>query len=204
MPRPRVVVFDLGKVLVDFDYQIALRRLAPLTQLALSELNQLVNQSPLLLRYESGQMTSVQFFEGFRSVSGFRGDFAEFGPVFGDIFTAIEPMVALHEELRARGVRTVVFSNTNELAARHIRDHFPFFRGFDGYILSFEHGVMKPDPRLYEVVERTAGCRGPELLYIDDRPENVAAGEARGWQGIIHAEPQATRQRVCATGLLDC
>jgi len=202
MIRPDAIVFDLGKVLVDFDYQIALRRLAPRSTLTVEQLNPLLDQSPLLFRYESGQMTSMQFYEAFRTASGFRGDFAEFGCLFADIFTAIEPMIALHSELRSRGLRTFVFSNTNELQASHIRERFPFFRRFDGYILSFERGGLKPDLRLYEAVERITGCRGAGLFYIDDRPENVAAGRARGWQAMVHEDPRRTRQQLCAAGLL--
>ena len=95
-------------------------------------------------------------------------------------------MVQLQAALRQRGLPAYVFSNTNELAVGHIRRSFPFYANFDGYILSYEHGAMKPDARLYEVVERQSGRRGAEILYLDDRPENIAAGAARGWQVILH------------------
>jgi glucose-1-phosphatase len=203
MPRPKAVVFDLGKVLVDFDYQIALRRLAPLTDRTLEQLNALLNQSPLLFRYESGRMTSAEFYDAFRAASAFRGDFAGFSRIFADIFTPIGTMIDLHGELKARGLRTFVFSNTNEVQAGHIRQRFPFFRSIDGAILSFEHGAMKPEPRLYAVVERMTGCQGSDLFYLDDRPENVAVGRERGWQGIVHADPCATRRAMEAAGLLD-
>jgi len=51
---------------------------------------------------------------------------------------------------------------------------------------------MKPDARLYEVVERLSGCRGAELLYIDDLPRNIEAGRARGWQVILQEQPETT------------
>ena len=87
-------------------------------------------------------------------------------------------MVQLQAALRQRGLPTYVFSNTNELAAEHIRRNFPFYANFDGYILSYEHGAMKPDARLYEVVERQSGRRerGDSL---PGRPP----GERRGGRG---------------------
>ena len=203
MPGPKVVIFDLGKVLVDFDYQIALRRLAPRSSLAIDGWDRLLNRSRLLLRYESGGMTSAEFYEEIRTASGFRGDFAEFSRLFAEIFQPIEPMVALHAELRACGWRTFVLSNTNEIQARYVRQRFPFFGAFEGHVLSFEHGALKPDPRLYEVAEQTTGCRGPEVFYLDDRPENVVAGAARGWQAIVHQDVGTTRERVRAAGLLE-
>ena len=127
----------------------------------------------------------------------------EFGGFFSDIFVPIAPMVALQAELRERGIPTYIFSNTNDLAVSHIRGRFPFFGNFDDYIFSYEHGAMKPDARLYEVVEKKSGHRGAELLYLDDRAENIAAGAARGWQVILQESPEASRAAIEKLGLLN-
>ena len=202
MTRVKAVIFDLGKVLVDFDYRIAGRRIAARGKISAGEVQQFIDHSPLLFRFETGQMTREQFFAEVQSATGFDGTLDEFTGYFADIFTPIEPMVSLHAALQQRRVPTYIFSNTNELAVSHIRKHFPFFSRFDGHILSFEHGAMKPDAELYEVVERTSRLGGPELLYLDDRPENVAAGAARGWQAVMHENPERSRSAVVASGLL--
>ncbi len=152
---------------------------------------------------ESGAVTTPQFYAEIRCVTGFRGDLVEFSQCFADIFFAIEPMIRLHAAVRRRGLKTYAFSNTNDLAVDHIRRSFPFYGDFDGYILSYQHGVMKPDARLYEVVERESGRRGPEILYLDDRPENIAAGAARGWQVILQESPEKSRTAIQQLGLLN-
>lgn len=200
---PKAVVFDLGKVLVDFDYSIAARRIAARGKMTLLEIAAYINQSPLFAEYELGHVTTQQFYDEIRRVTGFRDDLAEFSGCFADIFTEIEPMVRLQAELQQRGMPAYVFSNTNELAAEHIRRNFPFYSRFDGYILSYEHGAMKPDARLYEVVERQSGRRDAEILYLDDRPENIAAGAARGWQVILQESPEKSRAAVQKLGLLN-
>ena len=202
MSLPKAVVFDIGHVLLDFDYRIAIGRLAEHCALNTEQLRHLLDQSPLLHRYECGHLSDQQFFAEFQAAAAFQGDLAAFAALFGDIFRPIEPMVLLHAELRARGVPTFIFSNTNHLQFGHIRRHFPFFDQFNGYVLSFEHRAMKPDARLYAVVERTTGCAGSELFYLDDRPENVEAARARGWQALLHVTPGASRRAVEATGLL--
>ena len=202
MSPPQVVVFDLGRVLLDFDYRIATDRLAQHCALSSDEIRRLLDQSPLLHRFESGQLSDEQFFAEFQSAAAFRGDLAAFGPIFGDIFTPVEPMIRLHAELRARDVPTFVFSNTNDLAVRHIRKRYPFFTGFVGYVFSYQHGVMKPDARLYEVVERTAGCAGGALFYLDDRPENVEVALGRGWHAVVHVSPETSRRALQAAGLI--
>jgi glucose-1-phosphatase len=200
---PKAVVFDLGKVLVDFDYSIAARRIAARGKMTLLEIAAYINQSPLFVEYELGHVTTQQFYEEIRNVTGFRGDLAEFSNCFADIFTEIEPMVRLQAELQQRGMPAYVFSNTNELAVEHIRRTFPFYSRFDGCILSYEHGAMKPDARLYEVVEGQSGRRDAEILYLDDRPENIAAGAARGWQVILQESSEKSRDAVQRLGLLN-
>ena len=193
MSTPSIVVFDLGKVLVDFDYSIAARKVAAHSARAVEHLRSFLESSPLLVQYETGRLTRGEFFAEICQATGFQGTLAEFGEFFADIFTAIPPMIELHAGLRRRGVPTYIFSNTNDLAVEHIRRNFPFFRNFDGYIFSYEVGAMKPDPKIYEALEKLTGRRGVEILYIDDRPENVAGGAARGWQTILHETPEETR-----------
>jgi len=200
---PKAVAFDLGKVLVDFDYAIAARRIAARGTMTLQQMAQYINQSPLFVRYETGAITTQQFYAEICRVTGFRGNLAEFGECFADIFFAIEPMIQLQAALRRRGLKTYAFSNTNELAVDHIRRHFPFYGDFDGCVLSYQHGVMKPDVRLYEVLERESGCHGTEILYLDDRPENIAAGAARGWQVVLQESPEKSRAAIAKLGLLN-
>ena len=199
---PQAVVFDLGKVLVDFDYSIATQRIAAHGTLPAAQVYRWFCTSPLLLQYESGSLSKEQFFKEICAATGFRGGLAEFGQFFADIFSPIDPMIDLHAQLRVQKVPTYIFSNTNDLAIDHIRANFPFFKHFDDFIFSYEHGVMKPEAGLYEVVERMSGRKGPEILYLDDRLENVEAGARRGWQIIHHTAPETTRALVQKLGLL--
>ena len=188
-----VVVFDLGKVLVDFDYSIAARRIAARSSKSVEHLDQFLSGSPFLVQFESGQLSPRQFFAEVQKVTGFRGDADEFADYFADIFAPIREMVELHAGLSEKNIPTYIFSNTNEIAVSHIRSKFPFFSGFDGYILSYEVGAMKPQAKIYQALETMASRRGTDIFYIDDRAENVQAGADRGWQIVLHESPKKTR-----------
>jgi HAD superfamily hydrolase (TIGR01509 family) len=203
MMLPEVVVFDLGKVLLDFDYTRAAQGIASKGTVTAQEVKDLINQTPLLLRYETGLMSKVEFYEAIRSATGFTGDVEEFGRIFGDIFEPMPEMIELHGALRKKGIPTFIFSNTSELAVAHIRKAFPFFNEFNGYILSYEHGAMKPQTKLYEVVEQKTGHRREKIIYIDDRPENIEAGAARDWQVILQETPAKSRAALRKAGLLN-
>jgi len=196
-----VFIFDLGKVLVDFDYAIAAGKLAARSAITPADLHAFLGRSPLLVDYESGRLTRQEFYDAIGSAIGFHGDPAEFSGFFAAIFTEIPGMIALHAELRARGFKTYIFSNTNDLHIEHIRRDYPFFANFDGYIFSHEVGAMKPLPAIYDAMEQMCGHTGADMIYMDDRAENVAAGAARGWRAILHETPEQTRAALAGMGI---
>ncbi len=201
MPTPQVVVFDLGKVLVDFDYTIAAQKIARQSAKGAEGVRHLLDHSPLLFRFETGLLNREEFFREVCEGAGYSGNMEEFCAYFADIFSEIPPMIALQAALRARGIPTFIFSNTNDIAITHIRARFPFFAHFDGYVLSYEHGVMKPDARLYEIVERTARQSGDSIVYLDDRAENIATATARGWHALLHETPEKSFSALQNLGL---
>ena len=198
---PQAIIFDLGKVLVDYDWMRAAKRFAARCSLPAPLLLLKFLQANPLVEFEKGRVTPEQFFDEAKRLTGFKGTYAEFVDYFSDIFSEMPEMIAAQAKLRAAGFPTYIFSNTNILAVEHIRAQFPFFTNFDGYIYSFEHDSMKPEAKLYEVVEAMTGRRGAELLYLDDREENIAAGAARGWQVILQEAPAKSLTAMRALGL---
>ncbi len=201
MRTPSVVVFDLGKVLVDFDYGIAAEKISRQSRFSPAQVRDLLDHSPLLYRFETGLMTTKEFFGEVCAACGFSGKLDDFCAAFADIFSEIKPMIALQAALRAGRVPTYIFSNTNDIAVGHIRRRFPFFSNFDGYVLSYEHGAMKPTAKIYEVVEGMTGQKGDAIVYLDDRAENVEAGLTRGWQALLHETPEKTIPTLRRLGL---
>jgi HAD superfamily hydrolase (TIGR01509 family) len=198
--RPKAIVFDLGKVLLHFDFAIAARAIAPLTRVEPEGVRIAIDQSPLLHQLESGRIDFNRFIDEARSVTGYTGDNATFRRAFADIFEPIPAMIEFHASLHDAGIPTFILSNTNEVAVEFITARYPFFQTFKGHVFSHEVGCMKPAPAIYEAVERLAGFSGADLFFIDDRPENVEAAWARGWQGIVHADPAITI-RECTSRL---
>lgn len=197
-----VIIFDLGKVLVDFDYSIAARKIAARSRKAPSDLHVFLSCSSALIQFESGKLTRQGFYDTVRETIELEASLEEFGGYFADIFTEMPGTIALQRELRQNGYKTFIFSNTNDLAIEHVRRNFPFFKDFDGYILSYEVGGMKPQPEIYEAMEAMTGKRGADLIYIDDRLENIEAGKARGWLAILHESPEKTRGLLVKYGVL--
>jgi FMN phosphatase YigB (HAD superfamily) len=203
--RPKAVVFDLGNVLLDFDYRRTVEKIRNHCRLVNDrsdlDLLKLLGGSELFQNFEGGLLSPTEFFAGVQEQTGYDGTLDEFGECFGDIFNEALGMIAWNEELRAKKIPRYILSNTNDLSIGFIRKRFPFFNQFDGYVLSYEHRVMKPSARIYELVEEMAGLRGPDLFYIDDREENIQAAAARGWQAVHHVNPLQTLEIARGVGL---
>jgi len=196
----RAVAFDIGKVLLDFDYLVLVRKMAPHTQWSEAQLNDYLNQSPLLARYESGELSSSEFFELIQRETDFTGGEAEFAALFEDIFTPISGMIDIHRQIAQSGTSTFTFSNTNEMAVRYISRTYDFWQMFNGHVLSYEVGALKPEAKIYEALEELSDLNGEDIIYLDDRSENCAAGSERGWQVCCHQDVESSRRFLSSVG----
>ncbi len=161
----------------------------------------MLDHSPLLYRFETGLLTNEQFYGEVCAACEYSGTLDDFSACFADIFSEIKPMTAMQAALRAHGIPTYIFSNTNGIAVAHIRKNFPFFANFDAYIYSYEHRSMKPDAKIYEVVEQITGRRGGQIVYLDDRLENFEAGRTRGWRALLHKNAEEAIPALRQLGL---
>ncbi len=192
----RWVIFDLGKVLLDFDFAIAAKELARYSPQEEEQILESINQSPLLHTFERGDWSEAQFFQKLSVECRLEASLEELKKGFAEIFTPVPSMVEFMESLKERGIPVMVFSNTNVTAVDYIRAAFPFFERFDAYCLSYEHGCMKPDTTLYGVAQLMTRCTPGNLLFLDDRAENVHAARQMGWSAIHHQAPEDSIEGV--------
>lgn len=203
MVRPQVAVFDLGKVLLDFDYGLALQRLGGDRIQDPARSAETLMASDVFNAFERGELDEHAFYEALQAQWGFGDSFEVFRERYGDIFSEIDLMIEACRRIRAAGVPVWILSNTNALAVGWIRERYPFFHEFDGYVCSHETHSMKPDAKIYEVLEAAVGVSGDRLLYVDDRLENVVAAIRRGWRVIHHVDPAVSSSLMLAAFGID-
>ncbi|WP_122072159.1 HAD family phosphatase [Pseudophaeobacter sp. EL27] len=116
--------------------------------------------------------------------------------------TEIAHSVRLLRALSAKGLPVLALSNfgigTFELAL----EAYPFLAEFDQAYISGYLGCIKPEAEIYQRLEQGAGLPADRLLFADDRPENIQAAEARGWQGHLFTTPQDWAACLIKAGLL--
>lgn len=176
-------LFDIGRVLLDFDFETSLARLLPADSSDSGD-----RLAALLERkddFEAGRISESDYVGWAIERLGGGIEPADFLHAWRNIFTPNEAMWSVVETLAAGGHRLILFSNTNSIHCPWIFEQYPRFSLFHGAVLSHLAGGIKPELPIYDFAIREHGLIPEETLYIDDLPANIATGQAlgfRAWQ----------------------
>ena len=114
----------------------------------------------------------------------------------------IEGSICLQRALRARGVPVFALTNFGRHTFEDALPKMDFLQDFDRLYVSGVMGVIKPDPRIYQMVEEDCGLPPESLLFTDDRADNITAAARRGWRTHQFESWQGWAARLVAEGLL--
>jgi len=201
------ILFDMGNVLMPFDWDIALRRLLPHISSGPATLLQndrkafkVLFQEPTTA-LESGRITFERFHATMNQILGAGIPLVEFRRIWCDIFRMNEKTVALGEHLSKR-YRTWLVSNTNSAHYEWVVEKFPRVVFYRGAALSYELGVMKPATGYYDLVMTRFGIEPARAIFIDDLQENVEAAIRSGMCGIVFQGHEMLEQRLRELGVV--
>jgi putative hydrolase of the HAD superfamily len=178
----KVLIFDLGRVLLNVDFEAGYARMAACCGLSRDEIERRLRDSGLSYAFESGLIPPRDFAQQVCELIGAAiscEDFREIwyavvdqGPIIPEQFIA-----SLHQRYRL-----VLLSNTNELHFDMLKQRCPILSHFDACTLSYELGVQKPAEAIYRDAVAKAGCEPRECFYTDDIQEYVEAARRIGIQ----------------------
>jgi putative hydrolase of the HAD superfamily len=174
----KAFLFDIGNVLVRFDYGRVFRAVEKYAGAGrVAEVEREIRA--MGQEMECGVVSADEFVA--RSVELIGGGMgaAEFRAAFNDIFWVNEPMLAVVDRLVGR-VPLYLFSNTSELHERYLFERYEVFGRFQGGFYSWSAGCMKPDEAFYRKALDELGLEPGEIAYIDDLPDNIATGRRLG------------------------
>jgi putative hydrolase of the HAD superfamily len=186
--------FDLGNVLLYFDHETACRQMAAVAtteahRVLPGDVRRIVFESELENLYETGQVTSREFYEAFCEAVGTRPDFDHLLHAACDIFwpnVSIKPVIGA---LRHANQPLGLLSNTNEAHWQYVsRGRYGLIpSAFDVLALSYELKAMKPDPMIFFRAAELAGVPPREIFYVDDRADNLAAAREVGYHTVLYS-----------------
>jgi FMN phosphatase YigB (HAD superfamily) len=178
------VVFDIGNVLLPFDYHRTHNRIRPHCEVAPEE--RLSEISVLSVEHECGRLNEKEFFDALTILLGFHGDRQVLIEAWCDIFQVNEPIVDFARRLCDANIPCHLLSNIGETHSRYIEKTYPFFSLFDKRVYSWREGAMKPDSAIYTATIAKLGTEPACVFYIDDKPENIEAGRNAGFCSLAY------------------
>ena len=201
MSRPQAVIFDIGNVLVGwqpeafYDRVIGeARRRALFAEVDLHSMNEEIDRGALFRetiygwadRYPGWAQEIRWWYDRWIELASPR----------------IEGSIGLLRALRAKGVPVFALTNFGRHSYEEALPKLDFLTEFDRRYVSGVMGVTKPDPRIYEMVEADCGLPPECLLFTDDRADNIATADRRGWRTHQFEGWQGWAHRLVAEGLL--
>ena len=179
---PAAFLFDVGNVIIKFDFSKAARRIEPFCQVTAElALERVALLTPLL---ELGQLSPDEFITKASREIGFSGSPEFFRSSFEDIFELNQPVVDFIQTQKSAGARLYLLSNTNGIHVPFFESTYPVFDLFDGKAYSHEIGAMKPDPEIYQAAIASLNLVPENTIYVDDLAANCEAGRKAGFLTI--------------------
>ena len=199
----RIVVFDLGGVLLQWNPRYLYRKLFAGDDDAMEAFLGSVCTEAWNERQDAGRT----FADGVAELLPAHADKSELIEAFGRRFDemipgAIDGTVEIFHELKRAGVPLYALSNWSAETFPPQRRRFEFLAAFDGIVVSGEEGFIKPDPRIFRILLERYRIAPDMAVFIDDNPRNAQAASALGIHGIHFRSPEALRRELEALGLL--
>jgi FMN phosphatase YigB (HAD superfamily) len=186
MSQIEAVIFDIGNVLLTFDYFIAERALVAHTGIGTPP--SVEDLHPHRIDHETGRSNREDFVRIVRAAFAHDGPEDHFMEIWTRIFQINTPMVDWARSMHGK-VPLYLLSNIGCIHHDYIFEEYEFFGSlFRDGIYSYKAGVMKPEQSIFELAKSQFGVDPSRTLYIDDLEENVRGAESVGFVGH-HYDP---------------
>lgn len=198
----KAIVLDLGNVVIPFDWQRGFQALSEHSPFPAEEVRRRIKETDLFKPFERGEIEPEDLARRISEALDINVNFEKFCQLWSSIFL---PETIVTEQILARlkaaGLRLLLLSNTDAIHYRWVMERYPIMRQFDDCVLSFELGSRKPEPEVYQETVRRAGCEPPEILFADDRAENVEGARQSGIDAVLFQSLPLLEQELRSRGV---
>jgi putative hydrolase of the HAD superfamily len=196
------LLFDLGRVVLDIDFNKALACWAGHAGCEPAHLVGRFGRDDIYQRHEKGEISDAEFFAGLREMLGIGLSDAQFLEGWNAIFAGEMPGIAPLLARAAKRLPLYVFSNTNGAHAEHFSQAYADVLGhFREIFLSSSIGLRKPDAGAYDHVVKAIGVPAGRIVFFDDLAENIAGARARGLTAVHVTSPDDVSEALAALGI---
>ena len=195
------LLFDLGRVVIDIDFDKALACWAGHAGCEPAQLVGRFARDEIYQRHETGSIDDAEFFAGLRTSLGIDLSDAQFLEGWNAIFAGEMPGIGSLLMRAGTRVPLYAFSNTNNAHVEHFSHVYADVLGhFREIFLSSAIGLRKPDAAAYDHVVQAIGVPAERIVFFDDLAENIHGARARGLTAVHVTSPDDVAQALSALG----
>ena len=178
------IVFDLGNVLIPFDYSKTIKRINYIEPGLGNKFYDFYRKNYNIHRdFESGKISEEDFINTMLTALDFKIDAETFCDYYSDIFFLNDKVISLLPLIK-KNYKLFLLSNTDSIHKKYRWERYDFLKHFDEIILSFEVGSVKPEEKIYRAVEKASDFPSEQHFYTDDIEEYVNAAKKIGWDAV--------------------
>ena len=186
MNAVKALLFDLGGVVINIDFDRVLRHWATISALSFAELKSTFHFDTAYQRHERGEIDAAEYFDHLRKTLALEGSDDEIAIGWNAIFVAEIPTV-LEAINQVRSLRPCYALKS---------DYPAIFKSFDRIFISSDLGLRKPELRAFAAIADQIGTTCREILFFDDTLENIEGAKQAGLQTVHVRSPADIQQAL--------
>jgi putative hydrolase of the HAD superfamily len=185
IPMIETIISDMGQVVLHFNNRLFFRKMTQYTNRSEEEIRAVTHAHiEIVDLFDKGKIRPEEFYQKAKTGLEAEVSYEDFFAAYCDVF-AVNPLtLGILKKLKPK-YKLILLSNTDIVRFSYIKRKFPELLIFDGYVLSFDYGLMKPDPRVYIAALELAGSNPERAVFIDDIQENIDGAERVGIKGLL-------------------
>lgn len=197
----KAIISDMGQVVLWFDNHQFYQRLSQVSPFKEEEIKQMVRENfELIELLDTGRISPKEFYTKIISLTRANLSYEEFVEAYCHVFSPNYPVINVLRRAK-KNCRLLLLSNTDILRFSYIRQRFPEAMIFDSLILSYEVGLMKPDPQIYQLALEAAQVLPQEAVFIDDLEENIRPAQQMGLNVILYRPETDLEKALLSLGI---
>ena len=192
----KTIIFDIGNVLMDFNFQICFRAYAP-DEETYQKIVKATVQSPVWAEFDRGVWTDEEILEGF-----IKND-PSIESILRNMFERLEGIIKQRDyaipwirELKESGYQVLVLSNFPKKVYELFQNEMTFLQEVDGGILSYQDQVIKPDKEIYNLLMSRYQLNPQECVFLDDLKDNIKTAKELGMHTILFTTKEEAQDEL--------
>ncbi|KJJ84079.1 HAD-superfamily hydrolase [Candidatus Omnitrophus magneticus] len=199
----KAIFFDLGNVIVRFDFNILEKGLSPYGYKPTENMWDFIVYDKLPVKYMRGKITSSKFYEFVSRRFKIKASYREFYEVWNSIFYPYPEVEEIINNLKEKypKIPLILVSDTNEEHFGYVKNNYKILNKLDHYVLSHEVGAVKPNSKMYTSALKLAGVPARNVFYTDDRDDLIKSARSMGLRAFQFTGHTGLREQLLNCGM---